>query len=105
MSNINTKPVVINKFRFTSHAQNRIVDPKRKLKKSDIIDNVYFKPIAIEEIKLDRTGRASYARIGKFATMQINPFTNNVTSVWRTNINVARKYNYYRKGRKYVKKS
>lgn len=36
--------------------------------------------------------------------MQINPFTNNVTSVWRTNINVARKYNYYRKGRKYVKK-
>lgn len=40
MSKPNTKWVKVGKYKISSHAQNRIVDEKRKLKKKDMVTNL-----------------------------------------------------------------
>ena len=40
MAKVNTKHVQIGKYKVTSHAQNRTVDPTRKLKKKDMLINL-----------------------------------------------------------------
>lgn len=104
MAKTNTRPIKVGKYNVTSHAQNRIVESKRRLKKTDVIDNLYLKPLATGPIKYDTKGRPSYSRIGRYATTQINPKNNNITSIWRTSKIDAKKYNLERRGRKYVKK-
>jgi hypothetical protein len=41
MAKPNTKNVRIGKYNITSHAQNRIVDKERRIKKNDIIRNLF----------------------------------------------------------------
>ena len=43
MSRKNTSQIKIGKYTVSSHAQNRIVDPKRNLKKKDLIINLFGK--------------------------------------------------------------
>lgn len=43
MAKPNTKWVRIGKYKVTSHAQNRVANPKRKLTKGDMIINLYGK--------------------------------------------------------------
>ena len=43
MANKNTSHIRIGKYIISSHAQNRIVDPKRNLKKKDLIINLFGK--------------------------------------------------------------
>lgn len=105
MAKVPTKRVKIGKYTVTSHAQNRLVDKKRKLKKTSLLENILFKPLVIEETKFDKEGRSSYTRIGRFATTQINPKNYNINSIWKNNKREAKKYNLEKKGNKYVKKS
>lgn len=100
----NTRSIKVGKYNVTSHAQNRIVEPSRNLRKTDLVDNLYHKPLVLEPIRYDTKGRPSYSRIGRYATTQINPKNNNLNSIWRTNKSDAKKYNLERRGRKYVKK-
>ena len=81
MANKKTKHVRVGKYTLTSHAQNRIVDPTRKLKKFDILENLFTKPHGITKVKYDEQNRPSYNRIGKRATTSINPSTHYITSV------------------------
>lgn len=53
MSKSHAKRIKIREFTLTSHVQNSIADPKRNLKKLDILDNLLRKPIAYEPIKYD----------------------------------------------------
>ena len=100
----NTKYVKLGKYELTSHAQNRIVDPARKTKKWDVLNNLFTKPHAITKTKLDHYGRPSYNRIGKTITTSVNPKNNYVVSVRPVSDAEEKKYGLIRKGRKYVKK-
>lgn len=104
MSEPKTKVVRIRKYFLTSHAQNRIVDPNRHLKKTDLVDNIYRKPLAIGKAKKDVVGRLSYKRVGRYASIYVNPINNNIVSVRRTGKEDGHKYNLKKRGRKYVKK-
>jgi hypothetical protein len=81
MANTKTKHVRVGKYTLTSHAQNRIVDPTRKLEKIDVLDNLFTRPHGITNIKYDEQNRPSYNRIGKRATTSINPNNHYITSV------------------------
>ena len=105
LSKKNTKYVKLGKYELTSHAQNRIVDPARKTKKWDVLNNLFTKPHAITKTKLDHYGRPSYNRIGKTITTSINPKNNYVVSLRPVSDAEEKKYDLTRKGRKYVKKS
>ena len=104
MAKTNTRPIKVGKYNVTSHAQNRIVEPNRYLKKTDAVDYLYLKPLTTGPIKYDKKGRPSYSRIGRYAITQINSKNNNLTSIWRTSKIDAKKYHLERRGRKYVKK-
>ena len=104
MEKPDTRPIKVGKYNITSHAQNRIVDPSRHLKKTDLIDNLFQDPIAIEPVKYSPETKPSYTRIGKFATTKINPNNNNVATIYRTNEDTAKKYGFEKRGRKYVTK-
>ncbi len=104
MAKSNTKPVRIGKYNVTSHAQNRIVDKARKLRKVDMVDNLICKPLAITAIKTDKQGRPSYSRVGKTAVTAVNPQNNNVCSIKRVNDRDAKRFDLEKRGRKYANK-
>ena len=104
MAKANALPIRIGEFNITAHTQNRIADPSRHLKKTDLIDNLFEDPIAILPVKYEVEIKPSYTRIGKVATTQINPENNNVNTIYRTNAREAKKYGYEKRGRKYVEK-
>ena len=100
-----TKVVRIRKYLLTSHAQNRIVEPSRHLNKTDLVDNIYRKPIGFSKVEIDNLGRPSYQRVGRYASIYINPINMKITSIRRTGYSDAKIYNLKKRGRKYVKKS
>ena len=51
MAKTNTRPIKVGKYNVTSHAQNRIVEPNRYLKKTDVVDYLYLKPLTTGPIK------------------------------------------------------
>lgn len=104
LSKKNTKHVKLGKYELTSHAQNRIVDPARKTRKWDVLNNLFTNPHAITKTKLDHYGRPSYNRIGKTITTSVNPKNNYVVSVRPVSDAEEKKYGLVRKGRRYVKK-
>ncbi len=101
-----TKVVRIRKYLLTSHAQNRIAEPSRCLKKLDLVDNLYRKPLGISKIKFI-CGKPSFRRVGRYCTVYINPINYNIASVRRIDNKDKRDFNLLRKkgSRKYVKKS
>ena len=93
MSRPHTKHVRVGKYTLTSHAQNRAVDPTRKTKKIDVLDNLFSKPHATTSTKTDRLGRPSYNRIEKTITTSINPRNNYVVSLRPISTAEKKKYN------------
>ncbi|MGM9969675.1 MAG: hypothetical protein ACI35S_04685 [Anaeroplasma sp.] len=98
MSKDNTKPVKVGKFTISSHAQNRIVEPARRVTKSGVVSNLVREPLGVSRVKYDDENRPSYNRVGNSVVTSINPDTSVVASVRRTNKNDAKKYNLRKKG-------
>ena len=109
MSKITTKHVKVGKYTLTSHAQNRIVDKTRKMSKIDVIDNLFTKPNAKTNVKLDESERPSYNRIGKRITTSINPKNHNVVSCRPISKQEIKKFDLQNVGKrgknKYVKRN
>lgn len=83
-----------NGIRITSlseHAAMRLKDPKRECTPQDIHDAV-VNPIHIGDTKTDSFGRKSQRFIGKIATININPDTGIITTVWKTGKRYRNKY-------------
>ena len=97
MSKDNTKPVKVGKFTISSHAQNRIVEPARKVNKGGVVSKLVRRPLGVSEVKYDEKNRPSYNRVGNSVVTSINPETSVVASVRRTNRKDARTYNLRRK--------
>lgn len=109
MAKKDTKRVKVGKYVITKHAQNRIVEEKRKINKRDILDNLFTKPNGITKVRYN-DGRPSYNRVGKRATTSINPTNNNVVTCRPVSkqdkrdfdlVNVSRK----RSKKRYVKRN
>lgn len=100
-----TKVVRIKKYIITSHAQNRLVEKERALKKRYVVSNLYTKPLGLSGVKIDDLKRPSYRRVGKWCTAYVNPTNNHVTSLRRPDSNDIREFQLKRKGKRYVKKS
>lgn len=84
-----TKHVKVGRFNLTSHVQNRIVE--RGINVECVIENLCRKPAANTKTKVGKKG-PSYTRINKDTTTGINPINKNVTTIYRTNQDVAKKY-------------
>ena len=105
MAKPNTRPVKMGKYTITSHAQNRTVQPDRRLTKWHMVDNLFAPPNVITPVKMGKKG-PSYSRIGRKATTSINPINNHVTTIRVVSKAEANKYHLSRKrGRIYVKSS
>lgn len=105
MEKDNTKIVKVKGYKITSHAQNKIVDPSRSLKKKYIISDLYSKPLGYSNFEHDKNKGPSYRRIGNYCVMCINPYFKNVNSVWRLGEKKTKKMGFIKRGNKYVKKS
>lgn len=97
MKKENTKPVKVGEFTISSHAQNRIVEPARKVTKTGVVSNLVKRPLGVSQIKYDDDNRPSYNRVGNSVVTSINPKTNVVASVRRTNKKDAKTYNLRKK--------
>jgi hypothetical protein len=82
---------------FSKHAADQAQD--RKVSAKDIVDALK-KPLYIEPIKFDKNGRPSKRFIGAKATVNVNPDTGNVATVWKTGSKDRRKYSSERKNSK-----
>ena len=98
-----TETVKVGKYTLTSHAQNRIADPARNLKKFYILDNLFREPLGYRDFKINKLGQPSYIQVGRYASTVINPLNNNVVTARRPNGKDAKVLDLERKGDRYVK--
>ena len=98
MAKANTKHVRIGKYKVTSHAQNRIVDPKRNLEKRDMFINLLGKNSKNSKIYTYRDGTKQYDRVNaKNRTItHITKKGNIVKSIQRFHNNTHGKKTAYR---------
>lgn len=61
-----TKPVHMRKYTITSHAQNRIADPKRKLTKKDMVINLLGKRSKNSKTYTYKDGTLQYDRVNNY---------------------------------------
>lgn len=73
----------------SKHALDQAVN--RKISSKEMIDAIKF-PLHIKERKIDQFGRTSQRFIGKSATVNINPDTGIITTVWSTGTAMKQKY-------------
>ena len=94
MAKPNTRHVRIGKYRITSHAQNRIVDPARKLKKKDMIANLFGLASKNSKVYTHTDGTVQYDRI--------NARNRTVTRITKkgNRVKTIQKYHNTPKGRK-----
>jgi len=64
---------------------------ERNVSRTDIV-NALEKPLNIRDVVIDDNGRKSQRFIGETATVNINPDTGNVITVWRTGSATKKKY-------------
>ena len=84
MARPHTKWVELNGFNLTSHAQNRIADPKRNISKMDVVDHFFSKPLVETEASESKRDQSSeYYRIGKKLISPIATLSNNVKTIRR----------------------
>lgn len=97
MKKVNTKHVRVGKYTVSSHAQNRIVDPKRKLKKRDMIINLLSKKSKTSKTYLHKDGAKQYDRVnaGNRTITRITQKENRVKTIQKYHNSVnGRKYAY-----------
>lgn len=98
-----TTPVRIGKYVITSHAQNRIVDQSRNLKKIDLINTLFRPPLWVGKTETRMVETPSKVIVGRSATIKINPFNNNIITIWKTGQRKAKKYGFNDSSKKYAK--
>ena len=59
---------------------------------SEQITDALRNPLYIDDVKIDKIGRKSQRFIGSFATVNINPETGIISTVWKTGKKKLRKY-------------
>lgn len=98
MAKVNTKHVRIGKYKVTSHAQNRTVDPARKLEKKDMLINLLGKTSKNSKTYLHKDGTKQYDRVNdKNRTItHITKKENNVKSIQRYRNNTKGKKDAYK---------
>ena len=74
---------------FSQHMKERAVE--RNLSVDDIKDAL-TKPLHIDEVKTDCLGRPSQRFIGEKATVNVNPKTGTVSTIWKTGQAKIKKY-------------
>lgn len=65
MSKTNTKRVRVGKYTISSHAQNRVADPSRNLKKKDMVVNLLGKTSKNSKPYTHTDGTSQYDRINE----------------------------------------
>ena len=65
MARKNTKHVTVGKYKISAHAQNRIVDTSRNLKKRDMIINLFGKSSKNSKIYTHADGTRQYDRVNE----------------------------------------
>lgn len=98
MAKQNTKHVRIGKYKVTSHAQNRIVDPTRKLRKTDLLINLLSKTSKNSKTYMHKDGTKQYDRVNdeNRTITHITKKENNVKSIQRYHNNTKGKKDAYR---------
>lgn len=74
---------------FSEHMEKRAVERNVSLK--DLKD-AFENPLHIDDIKIDSLGRPSQRFIGEKATVNINPETGTVATIWKTGKSKIKKY-------------
>lgn len=64
---------------------------ERGVASSDVLDAV-TKPLYVREVRTDKNGKKSQRFIGQEATVNINPDTGNIATVWRTGSRERKRY-------------
>lgn len=75
--------------KFSKHMEKRASE--RKVSVNDIKDAL-INPLYIDEIKIDSLGRPSQRFIGEKATVNVNPQTGTIATIWKTGKNKINKY-------------
>lgn len=75
--------------KFSKHMEERASE--RKVSINDIKDAL-INPLYIDEIKIDSLGRPSQRFIGEKATVNVNPQTGTIATIWKTGKNKINKY-------------
>ncbi len=67
------------------HVKKHLIErmEERGIKRDDIVDAIE-NPVVVRDRKIDPEGRASVQRVGKEATVVVNPDSNAVVSCWKT---------------------
>ena len=86
--NYDTSKINSTNVEISEHANERLAE--RGLTIENIIDAI-DNPIGEKPIKTDKDGRPSFQRIGKNATVAINPENSKVTSMWKTHTKLRNK--------------
>ncbi|WP_303677777.1 DUF5662 family protein [Bacteroides caecimuris] len=76
---------------ISKHALDRIEEPSRRVTAKEI-ENALTKPIHIDNIKVDEENRRSQRFIGNNATVNANPDTGEIVTVWKTGERKRKKY-------------
>lgn len=76
---------------ISEHALDRVNDPTRHVTAKQI-RNALTKPLHIDKIKTDKQGRASQRYIGSEATVNVNPISGVIITVWKTGKKQKKKY-------------
>lgn len=99
MAKANTRHVHMGKYTITSHAQNRLVDPLRKLKKKDMFMNLFGKTSKNSRTYKHRDGTVQYDRVNN-KNKTITRITQNGNRV-----KTIQKYHNTKKGKEYAYKN
>ena len=75
--------------KFSKHMEERASE--RKVSVNDIKDAL-INPLYIDEIKIDSLGRQSQRFIGEKATVNVNPQTGTIATIWKTGKSKISKY-------------
>lgn len=94
MAKPNTKHVRIGKYKITAHAQNRIVENKRKLKKKDMVVNLFGRSSKNSKTYVYKDGTIQYDRV--------NSVNRTITHITKNGhcVKTIQKFHNSRKGEK-----
>lgn len=79
----------INITKFSKHMEERAIE--RKVTVDDIKDAL-INPLHTDDIKIDSLGRPSQRFIGEKATVNVNPETGIISTIWKTGKSKINKY-------------